>query len=664
MQKLLTRPLFGAILVFIISFVVYLQTMAPSVPFIDGGELAASCSTLGICHPTGYPLFTMIGWLFAHLPIATRVIVRLNMMSALFTAMGAAAMVYLVAEMFGHWFSFERAETPLTKKKNVVLEVSDLSNPSDLSVAIGIFAGLSAAFSETWWAQSNAIEVYPLHCFLVPIALTFFFRMLRLEKQSFGKNSFLFALTLGLSFANHLTTVLLAPACLYLFFAISGLNTYSVKKVFRFIPAFALGLLPYLYFPIRSSQFPLMDWGHPTNLSSFFKHFSGGQYKIWMFTAEAPAKNWPYFWHEFPTEFSLVGFVLILIGLYALLVNNNKKHIHLLIFVLLLFFGCLFYSINFDILEIDPYFLIAYLACILMISFAGAQLTQWLKERWKESVPQIALILAVLFAIFEGVANYTHVDESGNYMVEDYAMNVLKNLPPHAIVFSTAWDFWLSGAFYYQLVEHIRPDVLVIDAAMLRDRPWYYSYLQQRDPEVMSRVATEVNAFMPHLLHFDRGEPFDQQAIAETYTKLTDALIRKNSDRPIFIAPEMLQDHDPLFAPAYKPIPAGIVFRLLEKDSVFDAPPATIQWNDAHYRVRNYYTDNARMLQATSLASRAQYLLQHGNSTEAKQWLDLALRLKPDHTVNPESLQERDKNAAFSTNERFAQIEQLRRSIK
>ena len=70
------------------------------------------------------------------------------------------------------------------------------------------------------------------------------------------------------------------------------------------------------------------------------------------------------------------------------------------------------------------------------------------------------------------------------------------------------------------------------------------------------------------------------------------------------------------------------------------------------------------MLQATALASRAQYLLQQGNSAEAKQWLDLALRLKPEMNINPESLQERDKNAAFSTNERFAQIEQLRRSIK
>ena len=70
MQRFLSSPIFGAVFVFLISFIVYLQTMAPSVPNIDGGELATVCATLGIAHPTGYPLFTLIGYLFAHLPIA------------------------------------------------------------------------------------------------------------------------------------------------------------------------------------------------------------------------------------------------------------------------------------------------------------------------------------------------------------------------------------------------------------------------------------------------------------------------------------------------------------------------------------------------------------------------------------------------------------------
>ena len=49
--------------------IVYLFTIAPSVIQIDSGELAAVQTTLGIAHPTGYPLFTIIGYLFLKLPL-------------------------------------------------------------------------------------------------------------------------------------------------------------------------------------------------------------------------------------------------------------------------------------------------------------------------------------------------------------------------------------------------------------------------------------------------------------------------------------------------------------------------------------------------------------------------------------------------------------------
>lgn len=40
----------------LIDLVVYLTTRAPVVQFIDSGELAVVCQTLGIAHPTSYPL--------------------------------------------------------------------------------------------------------------------------------------------------------------------------------------------------------------------------------------------------------------------------------------------------------------------------------------------------------------------------------------------------------------------------------------------------------------------------------------------------------------------------------------------------------------------------------------------------------------------------------
>ena len=64
-------------------FLVYLQTIARTVGFIDSGELATVPYVLGIAHPTGYPLWTLVTHIFSHLPIAKEEIVRLNIFCAL-----------------------------------------------------------------------------------------------------------------------------------------------------------------------------------------------------------------------------------------------------------------------------------------------------------------------------------------------------------------------------------------------------------------------------------------------------------------------------------------------------------------------------------------------------------------------------------------------------
>ncbi len=59
-------------------FLIYLQTIASTVGFIDSGELATVPYVLGIAHPTGYPLWTLVTHIFSHLPIAKEEIVHLE----------------------------------------------------------------------------------------------------------------------------------------------------------------------------------------------------------------------------------------------------------------------------------------------------------------------------------------------------------------------------------------------------------------------------------------------------------------------------------------------------------------------------------------------------------------------------------------------------------
>jgi hypothetical protein len=697
-QRLLSRPIYLAAFVALAALVVYLQTLAPSADFIDAGELATVCTTLGIAHPTGYPLFTLVGWVFAHLPIGGTAIYRLNIMAAFFTAMGAGGVVLLANELFSYWMPERiarvngkgqrvKGKDQKAKGKGKNASAKDLQRtnvakaatpnpspaftpyplPSTLPAIAGFATGIITAFSATWWAQSCSIEVYPLHLFMLPLVLVFFLRMLRNdETEKVGRDGKIFAVLLGLSFANHMTTVLLAPACLYMFFARYKFSPIAWKRILRLAPFFIAGLLVYIYMPIRSAQFPPMDWGHTATWTNFLHHVTAKQFQIWMYTGSGAAtKQWSYFWSRVPKEFTIVGALLALAGLWKMFNAASIRRTHILAFTLLLFFGCLFYSINYDIHDIDSYFLLAFLAVALWIG-AGMQIvSSWLDTSFfKQMKKEYVLVgVAVILGMIEIGANFSDNNESGNCMVEDYTMNMLHNLPPNAIIFSTQWDFWVSGAFYYQLVEHVRPDVLVIDKAMLRDRPWYYAELEKRAPEVFAKVKPEEEAFLKLLRAFDAGEPFDQNAIAPAYESFTSALVERNLDRPIFATQEMVDQRDDLFAPKMKIIPAGIAYRMFPHDTTFDAAQPKLEWRDKGYRLRDYYTDDSRLLQAMPIATYAAQRLRLGDTTGAKHFLDAALLFTPDLAAKLDGLSDRDREIADAANEKFTQIQALRNQL-
>src|SRR5205085_4646944 len=66
--------------VFILSLLVLLRTMAPTVYELDSAELATGAATLGIVHPPGYPLYTLVAHLFTLLPLRD-VAFRVNLLS-------------------------------------------------------------------------------------------------------------------------------------------------------------------------------------------------------------------------------------------------------------------------------------------------------------------------------------------------------------------------------------------------------------------------------------------------------------------------------------------------------------------------------------------------------------------------------------------------------
>nr|HQV32231.1 DUF2723 domain-containing protein [Calditrichia bacterium] len=94
-------PLWGT---FAIALLVYGATLAPTVTFEDSGELIAAAWTLGVPHQPGYPLFTLLGNTFSKLPLDP-VAVRLNWMSAVLMALGAAFFSGALQELLSNVFA-------------------------------------------------------------------------------------------------------------------------------------------------------------------------------------------------------------------------------------------------------------------------------------------------------------------------------------------------------------------------------------------------------------------------------------------------------------------------------------------------------------------------------------------------------------------------------
>ncbi|MEK9150291.1 MAG: DUF2723 domain-containing protein [Candidatus Desantisbacteria bacterium] len=83
------------LLVLFVSFGVYLYTLTPTVGFHDSGELITVAYTLGIAHPPGYPLYTLLGKVFCTLIPIGNIAYRMNMESALFASL-AVMLVYFI----------------------------------------------------------------------------------------------------------------------------------------------------------------------------------------------------------------------------------------------------------------------------------------------------------------------------------------------------------------------------------------------------------------------------------------------------------------------------------------------------------------------------------------------------------------------------------------
>lgn len=527
LKKIGVERLVG-VFVFAVAMAVYIRTLCPTVGYGDTGELAAVSYTLGISHPTGYPLFTLLGFLWSHLPIPGTVIYKLNLLAALYTA-GSALFLY--------------------KSALQIARIKDAISPVPTAVACGAGA-LAYAFARTIWDQAVVYEVYSLQLLLISALL--FFCIKAVTQPETAPRSFGFAaIALGLSLTNHLTSLGAAPALLFVFFYQQRFTPRAWKNFSKVVGLTLLPLLLYLYLPMRSSSSflfggmgtPAIDTGatgHGWDL--FFNHLSGGGYVGQKFAVsnistqlgplqEVLGYQLPFF----------IGWFAAAFGVYYLWTARKG----LLGFLLLFAGGTLLLSLCYSIGDIAAYFSLAFMVLLLLATCGLAALAR--SNKWL--APAGVLLPALGIA-----ANYGAVDQSSNYLILDFTTNLADNLPPKSVLFTSRWHEFTSCFLYLKNVENRYAGIDVLIPVDMNSFPAYVKGLRLHHPELVGNSEAALTALEATPITNAPARSSAVFAVLESIVKTS------GGQRPFLIGSDLLGAEELKGRIGYQTVPVGLAY--------------------------------------------------------------------------------------------------------
>ncbi|NLE76835.1 MAG: DUF2723 domain-containing protein, partial [Chloroflexi bacterium] len=402
-----------ALLLGVAALILYTATLAPSVAtlFDDSLEFQLVCLEPGIAHPTGYPLYTLLGHAFTRLPLGD-VARRVNLLSAV-AASACLALVYGL----GRALSLRRTG----------------------ALAAAVALGLSPVF----WSQATIAEVYALHCLFMAAVFVLAVRWARsgdawaLRSRAVGV-----ALVVGLSLTHHRMTLLSLPALGV--YAATTLLTYRSTRgrwlsrrhapsfwntALAFVAAAALPLALYAYLPWRAQVTTSLDGSYVHTWQGFWAWVTASSYTV--FFGENPlARSYDaaFYWSLFKEQFSVVGLALAGLGLVNLLLRRPKEW--LLVAVALAI--QLAFALRYRVGDVEVFFLPAFLLMALLVGAgvsAGPDLGQALRERGfgrgAIAVGRVLALAALGWLIYTGIGHYQAMDRSQDWGVYDYGLDVL-----------------------------------------------------------------------------------------------------------------------------------------------------------------------------------------------------------------------------------------------
>ncbi len=423
----------------VVALVVYLRTLMPGIAFGDWGEMQTVPHVLGVAHPTGYPTYILIAWLAELVPIGS-IAFRANLLSAVFVS-ATLGTVSLIALRLG------------------------------VRPVLAGAAALALGAVGTVWAAATVSEVNPLHLLFAALLLH---RALLWAERRLVPDLVIGGLLVGLALGNHLLSLFLVPS-VGLFVLWAGRREIPARPwiLLPAIAAAALSLAVYLYIPLAASQSPPLPYNHPTTLDGFLWLVEGTQFRTQFdfLSAKGPGE----FMASLPTLWSLVVAratpVVPVLGVTGLLVLIRRRPAFGLLCTAFLVTGVYIWA---NYLHLEHYLLVPWLVlgigATVGLQWLADTLTRWGPRGARFDGGVLVAAASVVFVLGLGAMNWSVSDRSDDRSGQAYVDAMFAELPQGAAILSY-WDA-STPLWHGQLVEGLRPDVLVVDDTNIVYEGW------------------------------------------------------------------------------------------------------------------------------------------------------------------------------------------------
>ncbi len=453
----------------LMALALYTLTLAPGLLNGDAGEFQFAAWRLGLAHPTGYPLYLILGsgWQHGLALLGADPAWALNLFSAVTAGVTVALLFVLMRKA--------------------------IPGPLGISRGVALFsAGLFGA-NPTFWSQALIAEVYALHGLLIVLIL-----LAALAWDGSARSTILLAGLLGLGLTHHRTTLFLIPGVLWGVWLVQRSALGRRRLWLGGTLALLLPQLLYLYIPLRATP-DASPWYFPRlggetislythSFRGFLDYLTGSVFSVSFFGPDQALARLPEVGQLWLDHFTWIGLGLILLGAIGLIREKRWSILALTLpFALILQVFNLFYGIGDIYVYYIPLYLVGAIYAGLGVSW-GLGIRDWGVGGWGKMVMLVALLILPGSLV---VGYLPQVDQSTNRQAETLWAAILATNPPQNATLISNDRNEIVPLYYLQHVEGLRPDLTGIFPLLTP---------AERFADVGATVATALRADRPVVL--------------------------------------------------------------------------------------------------------------------------------------------------------------------